>query len=308
MAESLSGGRVGLVDLRRGRLLDTLPARNGPLADALAFSPDGRTLATGGNNGNVTLWDVRRRFARRTLRHDDRVRWVAISPDGALLAVQTRSEGSSRSLVAVRDLRTGRVLYRHAVANGDGGLAFRPGGHALAALGCCSPGSTVAVWEPRSGAMLFRPRVGGHATSIAYSPGGRLLGVGTEDGRVLFLDSDDGSPLGPPLQVATGAVDPISFSPDDRLLAASSADQTTTVWDVGTRKRLGSTFAVEPASIPVARFAPDGDLVIDNLADTAVWPMRLTAWRRFACRAAGRDLTRGEWSDLLPNRPYRHTC
>jgi hypothetical protein len=56
------------------------------------------------------------------------------------------------------------------------------------------------------------------------------------------------------------------------------------------------------------RFAPNGDLVIDNLADTAVWPTGLDAWERFACQVAGRDLTRAEWADLLPNRPYQHVC
>jgi WD40 repeat protein len=124
----------------------------------------------------------------------------------------------------------------------------------------------------------------------------------------VLLDAHTGVQLGPPLHVATGVVDPISFSPDGRLFVATSTDQTSTLWDVRSRKRLGTSFAVEPASIPVVRFAPNGDLVIDNLADTAVWPTRLGAWERFACQVAGRDLTRAEWSDLLPGREYRPVC
>ena len=61
-------------------------------------------------------------------------------------------------------------------------------------------------------------------------------------------------------------------------------------------------------SIPVARFAPDGDLVIENLADTAVWPSDVRAWVNFACQVAGRNLTRAEWRDLLPERPYQQIC
>ncbi len=164
------------------------------------------------------------------------------------------------------------------------------------------------VWDAQSGAKLYSPKLEGRATAIAFSPDGRLLGAGTEDGSVVLLDAPTGAQVGSPIQVATGAVDPISFSPDGRLLVATSADQTTTVWDVDSRKRVGTSFAIETGSIPVARFAPNGDLVIDNLADTAVWPTSLDAWEHFACRVAGRDLTRAEWSDLLPNRPYRRIC
>ncbi len=308
MAESMAGGRVGLVDLRAQRLVGALPPRNGPSVDALAFFADGRTLATAGANGNVTLWDVRKRAVLRTLRLHDHIWRVAVSPDGKLLATQTRVNGSSSSRVEVRDLTSGTVLFRRAVPNGKGGLDFSPYGRKLVALGCCDPGSTIKVWAARSGTLLFSPRVEGHATSIAFSPDGRLLAAGTEDGKVVLWDADKGSRVGAPIGVATAAVDPISFSPDGRLLAVSSTDLTATLWDLRVRRRLGDPFPIEQGSIPVARFAPGGDLVIDNLTDTARWPTDLRAWVSFACRAAGRDLTRGEWSDLLPGRPYRRLC
>jgi WD40 repeat protein/class 3 adenylate cyclase len=308
MAEALANGTVGLVDLRTQRQVATLPARNGAVADALAFFPDGRTLATGGSNGNVTLWDVRTRSVVQTLRRREHVWWVAASPDGELLASQTKPEDSSSSRVEVQDLTSGEVLYRKVVQNGKGGLSFSPDGRALAALGCCEPDSTIEVWAARSGADLFDPRVDGQATSIAFSTDSRLLAAGTEDGKVVLWNARNGSPLGSPIQVATGAVDPISFSPDGRMFVASSADQTATLWDVRTRKRLGNTFPIEQGSIPVAQFAPGGDLVIDNVTDTAQWPTDLRTWERFACRVAGRDLTRAEWSDLLPERPYRPVC
>jgi WD40 repeat protein len=308
MAESLAHGKVGLVDLRRQRLLGTLPARNGSDSDALAFFPDGKTLATGGRNGHVTLWDVRTRSVVRTLRLPDRVWWVAVSPDGKLLAIQSQAEGSPSSRVEVRDLGSGRVLYRHVIQNGKGGLSFSPDGSELAGLGCCAPDSTIEVWAARSGAKLFTPHVDGHATSIAFSPDGGVFAAGTEDGKVVLWDAHDGSPLGSPLQVATGAIDPVSFSPNGRLFAASSADQTATLWDIQVRKRVANPFPVEIGSIPVARFTPGGDLVIDNLTDTAQWPTDVQSWVSYACQVAGRDLTRAEWHDFLPNRAYRHVC
>ena len=142
----------------RGRMVDTLPARNGDEAEALAFFPDGRTLVTGGINGNVTLWDVETRSVVRTLRFRAPVWWVAVSPDGRLLAVQTKADNSPSSSVEVQEIASGEVLYRDTVPNGKGGLEFSPDGRALAALGCCEPDSTIKVWEARSGADLFSPR------------------------------------------------------------------------------------------------------------------------------------------------------
>jgi WD40 repeat protein len=110
------------------------------------------------------------------------------------------------------------------------------------------------------------------------------------------------------MPVASGALDPISYSPDGHLLAASSFDQTTTLWDLKSRKRLGESFPVKQGVIPAAHFAPDGNLLIVYLADAARWPTSVEAWKKYACQVAGRDLSRAEWADLLPNRPYRRVC
>ncbi|TML32130.1 MAG: hypothetical protein E6G29_13450, partial [Actinobacteria bacterium] len=158
MATTQADGTTALIDLRRLRLLDTLPAKNGSATYpyAVAFLPDGRTLATGGINGNVTLWDVRTRSVVRTLHLPDPVRQVAISPDGELLATQTQGLADSDAKVEVRDLSSEKLLYSHRVRYGAGGVYFSPDGRALAALGCCEPDSSIVVWNARSGAELFR--------------------------------------------------------------------------------------------------------------------------------------------------------
>ena len=308
MAETSGNGTVGLVNLRTRQPAGTLPAKTGPLVDALAFLPDGRTLVTGGANGKAVLWDVRTRAAVRTLTLPGRVWRAAASPDGRLLGLQSQSPGRSSSRVDVREVASGRLLYRRNVPNGNGGLEFSPDGRKLAALGCCERGSTIEVWSVRSGKELFSPRVAGHATSIAFSPDGRLLAAGTEDGKVVLWDSTSGSPVGAPVEVATGAVEAISFSPGGRLFVASSADGKATLWDPRTHKRLADAFPEEEGSVPAAQFTARGDVVIENVRNTSRWPMDPRAWARFACRVAGRDLTRDEWTDLLPGRPYRGVC
>jgi WD40 repeat protein len=244
----------------------------------------------------------------RTLRFPDRVWWVAVSSDGKELAVQMQAQDASSSTVEVQDIASGDVLYRHRVPNGNGGVEFSPDGRELAALGCCQPDSTIEVWDARSGGLLFRPHLDGHVNSITFSPDGRLLAGGTEDGKVILWNGQTGKLVDAPLQVATFGVNPISFSPDGRMFAASSGDQTATLWDVQSRKRVGGPFPIEQGSVPVARFAADGRLVVENVADTSQWPVDVRTWERFACQVVGRDLTRAEWHDVLPNRTYRHVC
>jgi WD40 repeat protein/class 3 adenylate cyclase len=308
MAETVAAGRVTLVDFRAQRVVASLPARSGDVADAVAFTPDGGTLVTGGVNGNVTFWDVRTRSVERTLRLPDPVSWVTVSPNGSLLAVETKRPDRSSSRVEVRDFASGDVRYSRELPDGTGAMVFSPDGEQLAALGCCEPGSSIEVWDAQSGAEVFNPQVDGHATTIAFSPDGRAFAAGTENGKVVLWDAETHEQLGPPMQVATGAIETISFSADGRTFAISSGDQTTSLWDLASRKRLGDTFQVEQGSVPVTRFTPQGDLVIDNVADTAVWPTDLETWERFACQVAGRDLTPAEWTDLLPDRPYQPVC
>jgi WD40 repeat protein/energy-coupling factor transporter ATP-binding protein EcfA2 len=310
MATSQGDGTVALIDLVTRRVIDTLAARNGPQSEALAFFPDGRRLATGGIAGRVTLWDVHARRVLRTIRFADPVWWVAVSPDGRRLAVQTRRPTAAWSRVEVRDVDSNRVLYSRMITieRGRGGLFFSPDSRRLAAPGCCGPRSPIEVWDARSGKRELTMAVGGYASSLAFSPDGRLLAAGTDNGKVVLLNAEDGERLGPPIEVGKDVIDPVSFSPDGRLLAASSNDQTATVWDVASRKRLGTSFPAVQGVNPVAYFAPDGDLVITYLADAVKWPMDPEKWKRFACEVAGRDLRPAEWEDLLPDRAYRRTC
>jgi class 3 adenylate cyclase/WD40 repeat protein/tRNA A-37 threonylcarbamoyl transferase component Bud32/energy-coupling factor transporter ATP-binding protein EcfA2 len=308
LAAAQSNGKVALVDLRTLRVRRTLPARDGKDVGADVFLPDGRTLANGGAAGRVTLWDTSTGRAIRDMRFADPVLRTAASPDGKLLAVQTKSARDPGSRVVVVRMATGERVQNHRVRGGAGGLEFSRDGRELVALGCCRPGASIVAWDTGSGRPLFTRRLVGHAGAIAVSPAGKLLGVGTEDGKVLLLDVRTGGQAQPPIRAAAGNILMLSFSPDGRSFAVGAADNAVSVWDLGARKRMGDPFGPYPGNIPYGIFEPNGRLLVDVLEYAVEWPTDVGTWQRFACRAVGRDLTREEWNDLLPNRPYQSVC
>ncbi len=308
MATDQGDGSIALIDLRTLRLTATLPARNGPVANAVAFFPDGRRLLTGGVAGNLTVWDVNNHALLTTIKIGQPVWWDAVSPDSRLLAVQSQAPASSASQVQVRRLTGGPPLWSHALPNGNGGLYFSPDGRFVAALGCCAPGSTVAEWDARTGARVFQRNLADHATAIGFSPDSRTLGIGTASGQLLFWSAGNGRPRAAPLHAATGNIDTVSFSPDGSLVAAGAYDRSSTLWDVRSHRQVGDSFPEQVGAAPTVLFEPDGRLLIYYDSNAAQWPSGVQSWERFACRVAGRDLTRAEWRDILPSRAYMHVC
>ena len=308
MANTQGDGTTALVDLRTLRPVGTLPARDGSLAPAIAFFPDGRTLVTGGVTGRLTVWDTSSHRVLRTIKIGAPVTGADVSRDGRLIAVQTQAQGSTGSVVQVRSASGGKPLWSRQLTDGASGVYFSRNGREVVGLGCCTAVSTVAGWDARSGHQLFRRRLTNHATAIAISPDSRVLGLGTENGQVLLWNAVRGTSDQPPLHVASASIAALSFSPDGRQLVASSTDESTTLWNLGSRTQVGDSFPSRPVIITEPGFAPNGKLIIAYLADAAEWPMNVGAWERFACQVAGRNLTKAEWHDVLPNRPYVRVC
>ncbi|HEY1712285.1 MAG TPA: protein kinase [Solirubrobacteraceae bacterium] len=310
MASGQADGSVAIVNLQTLRRVRTLPPRDGRTAAAAAFTPDGRTLVTGGINRHVTFWDVATGRVTHTLRFPHPVWWVGVSPDGKLLAVQTWVNNAARNHVAVVQITNGRLLQSHTVRFGPNGVAFTPDGRELVALGCCrtGSGSRLLAWNAHTGRELFRLGKSLGVSAFDFSPDSRRLAVGTASGTLVVLDARSGHQIGPRIQAAGAEIANDSFSPDGHTVAVSSDDHTVSIWDLRTHSRVGDTFGPYLGTIPEVFFAPDGHVVLNLLSSLVEWPMGVGTWERFACQAAGRNLTRAEWSALLPNRPYQSAC
>jgi WD40 repeat protein len=162
----------------------------------------------------------------------------------------------------------------------------------------------MAIWDVRTG-----QRVGDLAkrTDSAYgptfSPDGRYVSTGGSNFDVSIRDANSLQPTGDPL-VGHRTSASITFdAPSTHLL--STATDGIRLWDLGQRIEIGSPIRTAFGG----NFTPDGrSFVFTDTQRVHVWDMDSEMWVAAACKAAGRNLSEGEWQTYGPSAPYHATC
>ncbi|MEH2084008.1 MAG: NB-ARC domain-containing protein [Nostoc sp.] len=251
-------------DLAKSVFCETLVS-----VSSVAFSPNGKLLATGDADGKTYLWQVDDgKLLFSCTGHSSWVKSVAFSPDG-----QTLASGSDDQTVKLWDVRDGKCLKTlHGHSNWVRSVAFSPDGQTLASG---SEDQTVKLWNVHSGKCLITLQENtNRIMSVAFSPDGQTLASCSEKQTVKLWDICDGKYL-KTLQGHSSWVRSVAFNPDGEILATGSDDQTIKLWDVHDAKCL-KTLQGHTNRVWSVAFSPDGQTLASGGDDQTVklWDFR----------------------------------
>jgi WD40 repeat protein len=232
---------------------------------ALAFSRDGKTLASSGHDSTIRLWDLATgKEHLPAAGHQEKIRTLSVSGDGRFVA--TTGGGGGTRVIRLWDARTGREVRQ-----------FRDRAAFLGSVALSADGKVVAsdrtLWDRASGKVLGRLQDQDYSIeAITFSPDSQTLATATRDvhsgkGRMIRLWQVPGGKE--KKHFGDQAIQSLGFSPDGKVLAAGNEAGTISLWEVASGKELRQLRGHEREVRSVV-FSPDGKVLASCCFDGVI--------------------------------------
>ncbi|MEG3917758.1 AAA-like domain-containing protein, partial [Microcoleus sp. T3_A4] len=218
---------------------------------SVAFSPDGKTLASASFDNTIKLWNMETQTPIASLTgHRNSVRSVAFSPDGKTLA--SASFDNTIKLWHLQSQKLIATLRGH--SNQVLSVAFSPDGKTLASA---SSDKTIKLWHLESHKPIATLTEHSDSVwSVAFSPDGKTLASASSDNTIKLWHLQSQKSIAT-LTGHSNSVRSVAFSPDGKTLASASSDNTIKLWHLQSQTPI-ATFRGHSNEVNSVAFSPDG--------------------------------------------------
>jgi WD40 repeat protein len=238
----------------------------------ISFSPDGKIMVYGNNDGNIILWDVASgrpadsSFYMEGYGGGD----ISFCPDGNIMAF------SANEIIILWDIASGQPLDRKGRhPGGPDIISFSPNGKLLATGNRGLSNGTVILWDVKSMQPISEPLQGFFSLygGLSFSPDGRILAYSSGEGResrIVLWDVTNGKYIGEPLQGFGNYIHDIAFSPDGNTFVAVGEGNHIKLWDVSSWQPIHQIDFGHTAGILSVSFSPDGSTFATSSRDRTI--------------------------------------